>query len=71
MSENKGSVSYAAWLRRHPLRTGLNIYHGCLETVEGVHKGLQVGAAARKPADSRTARSRVFNGRTIVSAGMA
>ncbi len=71
MSENKARVSYDAWLRRHPLHPGRHIYHGCLETVEGVHKGLGVGAAARKLGVSRAALSRVLNGRAGISAGMA
>lgn len=71
MSENKGRVSYDAWLRRHPLHPGRHIYHACLETVEGVHEGLGVGAAARKLGVSRAALSRVLNGRAAVSAGMA
>ena len=71
MSENKGRLSSDAWLRRHALHPGRHIYHGCLETVEGIHEGLGVDAAARKLGVSRAALSRVLSGRAAVSACMA
>ncbi|MDE0628926.1 MAG: hypothetical protein OXH99_21235 [Bryobacterales bacterium] len=60
MSENRCSVRYDARLRRHPLLPGRHLCHGCQEAVEGVHEGLRVGAAARKPGVPRAALSRVL-----------
>lgn len=71
MSENNRRPSPDAWLRRHPLHPGRHIYHGCLETVEGVHEGLGMGAAAQKLGISRATLSRVLDGRAAVSASIA
>ena len=70
MSESKGSVSYGAWLRRHPPHPGRHIYHGCMEDPLG-ERSLTVSEAARKIGVSRVALSRVLNGRARISVSLA
>ena len=70
MSESKGSVSYDAWLRRHPSRPGRHIYHGCMEDPLG-ERSLTVSEAARRIGLSRVALSRVLNGRAGISVSLA
>ena len=70
MSESKGSVSYDAWLRRHPSRPGRHVYHGCMEDPLG-ERSLTVSEAARRIGLSRVALSRVLNGRAGISVSLA
>ena len=70
MSESKGSVSYDAWLRRHPAHPGRHIFHGCMEDPLG-ERSLTVSEAARRIGVSRVALSRVLNGRAGISVSLA
>lgn len=63
-------VCYDAWMRRNPSHPGSHIYHGCMEAPDG-GRDLGVGEAARKLGVSRTALSRVLNGRAAISPTLA
>ena len=70
MSESNGSVSYDAWLRRHPSHPGRHIYHGCMQDPLG-ESSLTVSEAAHKIGVSRVTLSRVLNGRASISVSLA
>lgn len=71
MGKSSGNIPYDAWLRRNPSHPGRHIYHGCMEAVEGVSKGVSVSKAAEKLGVSRVTLSRVLNGKAAISVPLA
>ena len=65
------SNEQVAWARRHPPHPGRHIYHGCMESVDGLYEELSVTEAARKLGISRVALSRVLNGHAGISSTLA
>ena len=69
MSDRK--KRYDAWLWRNPSHPGRQIHQGWLEPVDGASEGVSLCAASQELVVSRTAPSRVLNGHSGISVGLA